>query len=421
MGEKSSINKVHKEDQSSHKALGEKSDDGLNCIDSEFILRRNWALGRAKRYSFQGHSNNLVTCLQFDNDKIISGSDDNCINVYDTATGSLRNRLKGHEGGVWALQFDGNILVSGSTDRTLRVWNIEQAKCTHVFRGHTSTVRCLVLSLPTAIVQPDGTRVMEPSMPLIVTGSRDTTLRVWKLPDIDNGLCTEEHDSSQFPNDSDPHLLHVLTGHSDSVRTIAVMGNTIVSGSYDHTLRVWDLATGTCQFVLEGHTQKVYTVAMTPDRRACISGSFEGVLRIWSLLDGSCLATLEGHTSLVGLLEVSRNYIVSASADGTLRVWDMESHECRHVLEEHRSAVTCFQHDDTKIISGAEGGIKMWDISTGQHVCDLLTNVQGVWQLAFDERRCIAAVHRGKLSERLTWFEVFDYGVYGFEEELAGE
>ena len=145
-----------------------------------FIVRSNWMNPnvRPRHISFQGHGRNVVTCLQFDSDRVISGSDDSTINIYETRTGRLVHTLHGHDGGVWALQYLDNILVSGSTDRTVRVWDIERAECTQIFYGHTSTVRCLQIIMPR--LQADGEYF--PEEPIIVTGSRDSTLRVWSLP-----------------------------------------------------------------------------------------------------------------------------------------------------------------------------------------------------------------------------------------------
>ncbi|KAG8940727.1 SCF ubiquitin ligase complex subunit cdc4 [Tulasnella sp. 419] len=54
----------------------------------------------------------------------------------------------------------------------------------------------------------------------------------------------------------------VLTGHDKAVRALAVHGRTVVSGSFDTTFRVWDLITGVCKFVLTGQRQNVYSVVI---------------------------------------------------------------------------------------------------------------------------------------------------------------
>lgn len=139
----------------------------------------NWFHKRPMHNAFHGHGTNVVTGLQFDRDKIVSASDDHSINIYRTRTGHLIKRLDGHEGGVWALQYLGDTLVSGSTDRTLRIWDLEKMKPTHVFHGHLSTVRCLQIVEP--VLDPESGEY-QPPYPIVVTGSRDCTLRVWKLP-----------------------------------------------------------------------------------------------------------------------------------------------------------------------------------------------------------------------------------------------
>jgi F-box and WD-40 domain protein CDC4 len=82
-------------------------------------------------------------------------------------------------------------------------------KCEQILRGHTSTVRC---------IQSAGYKT-------VVSGSRDTTLRVW---DLEKGVSTK-----------------VLVGHSSSVRCLAVHGDLVVSGSYDYTAMVPLLASST--------------------------------------------------------------------------------------------------------------------------------------------------------------------------------
>lgn len=363
------------------------------------LVRKSWMEEdtKPKHIAFRAHQRHVVTCLQFDTDKILTGSDDTNINVYDTKTGALRSRLEGHEGGVWALQYEGNTLVSGSTDRSVRVWDIEKGKCTQVFQGHTSTVRCLVILKPTQIGETlDGQPIMMPKDDLIITGSRDSTLRVWKLPKpgdrsiMHTGASSNDHDN--------PYFIRALTGHHHSVRAIAAHGDTLVSGSYDCTVRVWKISTGEVLQRLQGHSQKVYSVVLDHARNRCISGSMDNMVKVWSLDTGACLFTLEGHTSLVGLLDLSHGRLVSAAADSTLRIWDPENGQCKSRLCAHTGAITCFQHDGQKVISGSDRTLKMWNVRTGEFVKDLLTELSGVWQVKFNERRCVAAVQRNSMT-----------------------
>lgn len=361
------------------------------------LIRKSWMQDdiEPRHIAFRAHQRHVVTCLQFDTDKILTGSDDNNINVYDTQTGALRARLKGHEGGVWALQYEGNVLVSGSTDRSVRVWDIEQGVCTQVFQGHTSTVRCLQILMPTPIKATDGKTTMMPKQPLIITGSRDSNLRVWKLPKpgdrafFQNGLA---------PDEECPYFVRALTGHNHSVRAIAAHGDTLVSGSYDYTVRVWKISTGETLHRLAGHAQKVYSVVLDHKRNRCISGSMDNLVKVWSLDTGSVLFNLEGHSSLVGLLDLQQDRLVSAAADSTLRIWDPESGHCKSILTAHTGAITCFQHDGQKVISGSDRTLKMWNVANGEFVRDLLTDLSGVWQVKFNERRCVAAVQRNNLT-----------------------
>lgn len=155
-------------------------------FQSRHLTRTRWVHNQnPRRITFQAHGRSVVTCLIFSHGRIISASDDHSIHVYSPQTGQLLRSLDGHEGGVWALAATKNTLVSGSTDRTVRIWDLGTGRCTHVFGGHTSTVRCLAIVKPEMIdVEENGivTRERWPKRPLIVTGSRDHSLRVWALP-----------------------------------------------------------------------------------------------------------------------------------------------------------------------------------------------------------------------------------------------
>jgi len=228
------------------------------------------------------------------------------------------------------------------------------------------------------------------------------------------------------------HKLH-LKGHERAVRTLAARGRTLVSGSYDGHVRVWDIITGECRWVLAGHTKKglfflapfnstsvltpqphlVYSVVFDPTRNIACSSSDDWTIRVWDLNTGTERFTLTGHTSIVGLLGLSGSHLVSASADTTLRVWDPETGEMKHMLAAHTGAITCFQHDESKILSGSEGTLKMWDLSDGPVARNLLTGITEFWQVAFDGRWCAAASNQ----QGSTVMDVWDFGTEEIEEE----
>ncbi|KAG8735214.1 SCF ubiquitin ligase complex subunit cdc4 [Ceratobasidium sp. 414] len=393
--------------------------------------RRNWLHNHPRRLTFAAHGSSVVTCLLFSRNRIISASDDHQIHVYSPVTGELQLRLEGHEGGVWALAVSPNSpsapgatdsLVSGSTDRTVRIWDLENGKCTHVFGGHTSTVRCLAIVKP-MWVDVNGRKEKWPKRTLIVTGSRDHTLRVWKLPRQGDpeyrcvGADGEDVDPAEEDVSRNPYHVRLLSGHTHAVRALAAHGRTLISGSYDTTVRVWDIITGECKWTLDGHSQKVYSVVLDPQRNQAMSGSMDGTVRIWSLATGQALHTLTGHSSLVGLLGLSPTHLVSAAADSTLRIWDPATGVLQHTLSAHTGAITCFQHDEFKVLSGSDGTLKMWDVREGSVVRDLLTGITGVWQVVFEGRWCVAASNR----QEQTYLDVWDFGGEDMDNELEAE
>jgi F-box and WD-40 domain protein CDC4 len=143
----------------------------------------------------------------------------------------------------------------------------------------------------------------------------------------------------------------------------------------------------------------------------------DGTVRVWNLKTGECQYTLTGHTSLVGLLGLSPSHLVSAAADSTLRIWDPDTGEVRHMLAAHTGAITCFQHDEFKVLSGSDGSLKMWDVREGTVVRELLSNIHGVWQVAFEGRWCVAANHRSDA----TVLDVWDFGNGEPDDDWIGE
>ena len=105
--------------------------------------------------TFEGHSEG-ISCVQFDGSRIVSGSHDKTIRVWNIKTNSKWSvlTLTGHSGEVRCLHLEpgGNRLVSGSTDTTIKVWDLDiqpdwsSIGCRVTMVGHTDTVRCVHMS-----------------------------------------------------------------------------------------------------------------------------------------------------------------------------------------------------------------------------------------------------------------------------------
>ena len=84
-----------------------------------------------------------------DGRRVVSGSSDNTLKVWDVATGQCVATLEGHSKDVWCVAMfpDGRRVVSASDDKTLKVWDVVTGKCVATLQGHRSGVRCGVAVL----------------------------------------------------------------------------------------------------------------------------------------------------------------------------------------------------------------------------------------------------------------------------------
>jgi GTPase SAR1 family protein len=199
--------------------------------------------------------------------------------------------------------------------------------------------------------------------------------------------------------------LPTLQGHTDAVYHVAVTpdGQRAISASADHTLRVWDLVGYAPLATLEGHTGGVYPVAVTPDGQRAVSASLDRTLRVWDLVDYAPLATLEGHTDVVYRVAVTPEgrRAVSASADHTLRVWDLVGYAPLATLEGHTggvSAVAVTPDGQRAISASADHTLRVWDLAGHVPVVSLEGHTGGVSDVAVTpDGRAVSASEDGTL------------------------
>jgi WD40 repeat protein len=119
----------------------------------------------------------------------------------------------------------------------------------------------------------------------------------------------------------------ILKGHTDSVYSCALSpdGKRVVTASYDHTARLWDAETGALLTTLEGHTGGIFCGAFSPDGKRLVTASDDKTARLWDADTGALQKTLEGHTDAVSGCAFSPDgeRVVTASHDGTARLWSV--------------------------------------------------------------------------------------------------
>lgn len=194
--------------------------------------------------------------------------------------------------------------------------------------------------------------VLNENCKLALTSSIDQTIRLWE---IDTGKC-----------------LQVMEGHEASILCIAWCpdGDHAISCSGDQTIRFWNVKTGECLQVMEGHSRNIYTLDCSPDGVHAVSGSSDETLRLWNVQKGRCLNILKGHEDMVTCVAFSPDggRIASGSSDNTIRIWELTG-ECIKVLKEHSGEVISldWSPDGAYIVSGSyDDTIRIWESATGK-------------------------------------------------------
>jgi WD40 repeat protein len=190
-------------------------------------------------------------------------------------------------------------------------------------------------------------------------------------------------------------LVRRLEGHQAGITSVALThdGRHALSGSYDTTLKLWDLDTGTCLRTFRGHTDGVSSVALGAGDRLALSGGkeFDRTLKLWDLGDGTCLQTFRGHAERVSSVCLSSDgrHALSGSWDGTVRVWDTTTGRCLRSIEvggDHAPTVraVCLSQDgDRAVISTSDLEFHLWDLTTGTRLRTFSFHRAGVGAVAF--------------------------------------
>ncbi|KAL8796904.1 MAG: hypothetical protein Q9195_000987 [Heterodermia aff. obscurata] len=300
-------------------------------LQARRTLQKRWRDGRASAIYLEGHTDS-VYCVQFDEEKMVTGSRDQTIRIWDSRNykctkmlgvptrSSVNNRLQiqthgegqpgrpleiliprqediyssganadlQHNGSVLCLQYDDEILVSGSSDTTCIVWEIKQEyRPLYRLRSHAAGVLDVCFDREH-----------------IVSCSKDTTICVW--------------------NRHTGERLRQMSGHRGPVNAVQLRGDLIVSASGDGVAKLWSLASGQCIKEFPSKDRGMACVDFSLDSRAILAGGNDQVVYQFDSSTGTIVREMAGHQGLVRslYLDNTNGRIVSGSYDASIRAYD---------------------------------------------------------------------------------------------------
>jgi WD40 repeat protein len=377
-----------------------------NAAEEGTLQLWNIASGQLERRIYGAHTD-IVSDVRFSADgrRILSASWDRSIRLWDAATGLELRRLEGHQDRVLRVAFTpdeshvlagvgnigNNIPVPANdnpADTSLWVWDLLNRAEIHRLNDHRDWVWSVAVSA-------DGRTAATGAGPFNVLAARpdepDTSVRLW---DVTSGA-----------------LLHTLTGHTDTVHSVAFMpdGARLLSGGWDGTLRLWDVTSGALLSAFEADAGRVYSVMPSSDGGQALAATGEGGILLLALDDDGQMHTLrayEGHSDLVNraVFSPDESLIASASRDGTVRLWHAASGQEIRLLEGHTAEVNDvrFSPDGRYLLSASwDGTVRLWDTASGEEVRQMVGHTRPVFGVAFSPDGATALTGSSDMSVRL--------------------
>ncbi|XP_053148234.1 F-box and WD repeat domain containing protein 10B isoform X2 [Hemicordylus capensis] len=203
------------------------------------------------------------------------------------------------------------------------------------------------------------------------------------------------------------HLLHLseqkevlplIRGHAGSIRAIWLneQKGFILSGSYDLSIRMWNIITGVCIKIFNGHSGTINCLHLHKNK--FVSGAKDCMVKMWDIESGKCLKTLK-HKGTVWAAKMNGTHIVSADDKGQVKVWHAGTCELIKSLGGHLGPVRCLSFDEWHLVTGSNDGYILGWSMVGNHKRCLMAfrHPKEVLYLEFLYLRVISGCADGKI------------------------
>ena len=173
-------------------------------------------------------------------------------------------------------------------------------------------------------------------------------------------------------------FLDTLNGHEHYVRSVAFSpdGKILASGSFDTTIKLWNVATKKEITTLTGHLDKVTSVAFSPNGKILASGSSDKTIKLWNVETKAEIVTLHENSQTIWSVAFSPNgkTLASGNNDSTIKLWDLETEKEITTLKGHKDIIysITFSPDGKILASGSQDKqIKLWNVETNREITTL--------------------------------------------------
>jgi WD40 repeat protein/tryptophan-rich sensory protein len=179
-----------------------------------------------------------------------------------------------------------------------------------------------------------------------------------------------------------------LRGHLGGVNAVAFSPadrRLIASAGHDRSVKLWNARTGQELWSRTEHTGPIFSLAFSPDGTELITGSWDHTALVWEVATGRVLRTLEGHRSAVWPVACGTNgLIATGSSDNTAMVWHRDDAQPRLVLRHGARVISVALSSDGRRLatSSRDGTVRVWDAQNGNELQRIPVS-SGVFAVSF--------------------------------------